>query len=62
MKKSNKSTPKLNLQVKKIVVLNHDEQSSVNAGEDASIFTRPSSYACPAPYNQPPFLTMKDCI
>ncbi|WP_343566231.1 hypothetical protein [Sphingobacterium sp.] len=62
MKKSNKPIPKLNFQVKKIVVLNSEAQSQVNAGEDASIFTRPSSYACPAPYNQPPFLTMKDCI
>ena len=62
MKKSNKRTPKLDFKVKKIVVLNPEAQSLVNAGEDNSIFTRPSSYACPAPYNQPPFLTMKDCI
>ena len=62
MKKSNKSIPKLDLKVKKILVLNHLEQGTVKAGEDKSVFTRPSSFACTPPYNQPPFLTMKDCI
>ncbi len=61
MKKSNKKLPKLKLESKKILVLTQNQMEHINAGEDGSIFTRPVSFDCAAPYNAPPFLTMRYC-
>lgn len=61
MKKLNKELPKLKLNMKKIVVLNHVQMDNINAGEGDSVFTRPVTWDCAAPYNAPPFLTQKYC-
>lgn len=62
MKKLNKKLPKLKLSSTKILILSQNQMSSLNAGDDASIFTRPVSFDCIPPYNAPPFLTQKYCV
>lgn len=61
MKKINKKVPKLELRIKKILILTQNQMGYINAGEDGSVFTRPVSIDCAAPYNAPPFLTQKYC-
>lgn len=61
MKKTNKKNVKLELKIKRIVSLSHNQMERVNAGDDASVFTRPGSIDCIPPYNAPPYLTQKYC-
>ncbi|PSK93143.1 hypothetical protein [Taibaiella chishuiensis] len=61
MKKINKALPKLKFNSKKILVLTQSQMDNVNAGDGNSVFTRPVTWDCVAPYNAPPFLTQKYC-
>lgn len=54
MKKSLTLQSKLKLNIKKVLVLTPSEMGKVAAGED-SVFTRPRSYDCVAPFNAPPY-------
>lgn len=62
MKKLNTDLPpRLELKIKKILILSPSQMELVNAGGGGTEFTKPVSIDCIPPYNAPPYLTLKYC-
>lgn len=55
MKKAFKFAHKLKIKKSSILLLSPEQQNAVVAGDELATNTRPYSYACPPPFNAPPY-------